>query len=79
MKHALVTGGSGEIGQAICQRLANDGHHVIVHANQNIDKAQSLVDLIINNGGSAQAIQFDLTDFEATSKQITELFHRYHL
>lgn len=73
MKHALVTGGSGEIGQAICQRLANDGHHVIVHANQNLDKAQSLVDSIINNGCSAQAIQFDLTDFEATSKQIAEL------
>ena len=73
MKHALVTGGSGEIGQAICRRLADDGHHVIVHANQNLEKAQSLVDKIIREGGSAQAIQFDLTDFDATSKQVSEL------
>lgn len=73
MKHALVTGGSGEIGQAICQRLANDGHHVIVHANHNLKKAQTLVDLIIQQGGSAQAIQFDLTDFEQTSSKLAEL------
>lgn len=73
MKHALITGGSGEIGQAICQRLANDGYHIIVHANKNLSAAQTLVNSIIRDGGSAQAIQFDLTDFEQTSKQITEL------
>ncbi len=73
MKYALVTGGSGEIGQAICLRLANDGHHVIVHANQNIENAQILVDSIIKAGGSAQTIQFDLTDFEQTSAKITQL------
>ena len=31
-KRALVTGGSGAIGAAICQRLAADGYAVIVHA-----------------------------------------------
>ena len=39
MKRALVTGGSGGIGAAICRRLAADGHHVIVHANRSLDKA----------------------------------------
>ncbi|MCK5649555.1 MAG: 3-oxoacyl-ACP reductase FabG [Gammaproteobacteria bacterium] len=77
MKHALVTGGSGEIGQAICQRLAEDGHHVIIHANQNLKKAQTLVDTIIEQGGSAHAIQFDLTDFEQTSSKITELMQAH--
>lgn len=77
MKNALVTGGSGEIGQAICQRLANDGHHVIIHANQNLNKAQSLVDTIIKQGGSAHAIQFDLTDFEQTSTIITALMQTH--
>jgi 3-oxoacyl-[acyl-carrier protein] reductase len=33
MKRALVTGGSGAIGAAICHTLAADGMHVIVHAN----------------------------------------------
>jgi 3-oxoacyl-[acyl-carrier protein] reductase len=31
---ALVTGGSGGVGAAICQRLAQSGHHVYVHAHR---------------------------------------------
>ena len=73
MKYALVTGGSGEIGQAICRRLADDGHHVIVHANHNLAKAEALASDIIAQGGSAKAIQFDVTDFEQTSGQLSEL------
>ncbi|MCU7801489.1 MAG: SDR family NAD(P)-dependent oxidoreductase [gamma proteobacterium symbiont of Lucinoma myriamae] len=48
MKYALVTGGSGEIGQAICQRLAKDGHHVIIHANHNLEKARSLASQLLS-------------------------------
>jgi 3-oxoacyl-[acyl-carrier protein] reductase len=73
MKYALVTGGSGEIGQAICQRLAADGHHVIVHANHNLHTAETLVAQIIAQGGSAQSVQFDLTDFVQTEAKINEL------
>ena len=39
MINALVTGGSGDIGAAICQRLAANGMHVVVHANSNADRA----------------------------------------
>ena len=65
MKHALVTGGSGGIGAAICRTLATDGYHVLVHANQNIQKAQTLVDEITAEGGSAEAISFDVTNYQA--------------
>jgi 3-oxoacyl-[acyl-carrier protein] reductase len=66
MKRALVTGGSGGIGGAICRRLAHDGHHVYVHANRGLESARALVAQIIEAGGSAQAVSFDITDANAT-------------
>lgn len=73
MKRALVTGGSGAIGAAICRRLAADGLHVIIHANRNLASAQSLCDELQNNGGSAQAIQFDVTDGSTTQTALETL------
>ena len=67
MKRALVTGGSGGIGAAICMRLAADGHHVIVHANRSREKAEAVVASILANGGSAEAVAFDITDRAATA------------
>jgi 3-oxoacyl-[acyl-carrier protein] reductase len=77
MKYALVTGGSGGIGAAISKRLAGAGHFVYVHANKNRDKAQMVVDEIHQNGGQAQALAFDVTDYEATTKALAELGEEY--
>jgi 3-oxoacyl-[acyl-carrier protein] reductase len=65
-KRALVTGGSGAIGGAICSRLAHDGHHVYVHCHESVDVAAELVRGIVAAGGSAEVIRFDLTDASAT-------------
>ena len=73
MKHALVTGGSGGIGAAICRRLAADGYHVFIHANRHLATAQSLADEIAKNGGSAQVLQFDVTDHQAVIDTLTPL------
>ncbi len=67
MKNALVTGGSGAIGAAICHKLAADGHHVYVHANSGIDRAAAVVAMITDAGGSAEAISFDVADAAETS------------
>jgi 3-oxoacyl-[acyl-carrier protein] reductase len=73
MKRALVTGGSGAIGEAICRRLAADGLHVIIHANSNIVAAEALRDELLDSGGSAQSVKFDVADGAATQASLESL------
>jgi 3-oxoacyl-[acyl-carrier protein] reductase len=70
---ALVTGGSGGIGAAICRRLGAAGHFVYVHANQGRAAADSVVSEIVAAGGRAQAITFDVTDAAASRALLEEL------
>lgn len=73
MKRALVTGGSGAIGAAICRTLATDGYHVFVHANQRPAAAQAVVDAITAAGGSAEVLVFDITDAAAVAAVLQPL------
>lgn len=72
-RRALVTGGSGGIGAAICRRLAADGCHVLIHANRNRDRADALAEDIVAAGGSAEVVCFDVADGEATATAIATL------
>jgi len=63
---ALVTGGSGALGQAICTALAQAGHEVWVHANRHLAQAEAVAQQIVAAGGAAHAIAFDVTDADAT-------------
>jgi 3-oxoacyl-[acyl-carrier protein] reductase len=66
-KSVLVTGSSRGIGKAIAQRLARDGYHVIVHCRTRRDEADAVAGLIIEAGGSARVLQFDISEREATA------------
>lgn len=73
MKRALVTGGSGGIGSAICRHLSLQGFYIYVHSNRNIAKAQEVADDIISNGGKAEIINFDVTNQELCETRLTDI------
>lgn len=58
-KKALVTGGSGEIGQAICRKLAENGYSVYIGYANSREQAENLADEI---GGTA--IKLDVTKID---------------
>ncbi len=60
-KVAIVTGSSRGIGSAIAQRLSNDGAAVVVNYAGSSDKAQEVVAQIEAKGGSAIALQADVS------------------
>lgn len=73
VKRALVTGGSGGIGAAICRALAAGGVHVIVHAHRGIDRARALAAELVAGGGQASAVAFDLADAAQVSEAVASL------
>lgn len=74
--HALVTGGSGSIGTAICHALAQAGYHVYIQANLNFQKAHDLANQLQQHGFSASAVQFDVTHAEQARQVLEKLIEQ---
>jgi 3-oxoacyl-[acyl-carrier protein] reductase len=66
LKRALITGGSGALGSAICEQLAKDGFEVFIHTNNAMEAALALEQTITAAGGIAKVLRFDVTDGPAT-------------
>ena len=60
---AIVTGASRGIGRAVALELARQGASVVVNYNSSADAANEVVKQIKADGGTAQAIQADVSDF----------------
>ena len=72
MKRALVSGGSGALGSAICEQLAKDGFEVFIHTNNAMEAALILEKKITASGGSAKILRFDVTDGPATREVLEQ-------
>jgi len=68
-KVALVTGGAGGIGSAICRRLAAEGASIIVTYNRSREKAQALVESLGSGDHLAVHAPVDDSDAQAALSQ----------
>ncbi len=70
MKYALVTGGSRGIGRAVCIKLASMGIPVIINYQSNSEAALETQRLVVEVGGRAELMQFDVTDEAAVTNAL---------
>lgn len=70
---ALITGASGTLGSAIAERLAADGHAVIVHGCRNRESTEAVTQRILATGRRAMSVYFDITDAQATRSALESL------
>lgn len=76
-KVALVTGGSRDIGRAVCVKLGSEGANVVVNYNSNQADADATVAAVEAAGGKAIAVKADVTkpaDVDALVAATSEAF-----
>lgn len=76
-KVAVVTGASRGIGRAIVVKLAKEGAAVIVNYNGSEARAQEVVKEIMDMGGTAEAIQCNVSDYESAGQFLSEVIKKY--
>ncbi len=67
---ALVSGGSRGIGRAVVELLARDGMDVVFFYRGNGQAAQEVVAAVQQGGGTAEAMQVDVTDAAAVAAAV---------
>jgi 3-oxoacyl-[acyl-carrier protein] reductase len=72
-KTCVVTGASKGIGRGIAERFGADGCEVVVNYRRSAEAAAETVDRVESAGGSALAVQADVTDLDAVEAMRDEV------
>ena len=70
---AIVTGGSRGIGAAISEKLAAEGHDVVINCASSVDKAEAVAEKCRAHGVTAVPMQWDVSDHAACEKALQEI------
>ncbi len=76
-KTAIVTGGGGSIGSAICMRLAEEGCAVGI-LDRHRDAAEEVEEHIATAGGRARALSCDLSHYERCREAVDAIAATFH-
>ena len=72
MKYALVTGGSRGLGRAVCMKLSAMGYPVLINYKSNSQAALETQNAIIQAGGKAELMQFDVCSKEQIDASVEQ-------
>lgn len=70
MKYALVTGGSRGIGRAICIKLAEAGHFILINYTSKKEEAEKTLQMVREKGSDGEIIQFNVSDRTAVEETL---------
>ena len=68
---AIVTGGSRGIGAAIAEKLAQDGHDVLINCASSVEKAEAVAEKCRAYGVKAYVKQWDVADYDACAAALS--------
>ena len=76
-KVAIVTGGSGGIGQALCTRLAKEGAKVVINYRSSIDEAKETKEKVERIGSEALIVQADLSKVDRINNLVQKTIEHF--
>ena len=70
---AIVTGGSRGIGAAISEKLAAEGHDIVINCASSVEKAEAVAEKCRAHGVKAVVKKWDVSDYGACAAALKEI------